>query len=246
MKTCLPCSGVLFTAGEANILIAPVAKGTQPQSISKRLTTPFTLLSPDGTLVEGKLLTLEHIPIASSTLSRAAGNNSVQPRSLELPLQRRLYLPILLEPLRLLRLYTLALLRLLLLLLLLPPAPQALPVMRLPPLPEGVSIDLHHGGFGQGVRADEFVIGRMEGDADDADFAGDALAAPGKVAAVEAEGAEFAVAAAGADEMDAFRADTRVRGLTPFLEGPAWFIYQISVMDGFWQERSGYAHLFLR
>ena len=58
--------------------------------------------------------------------------------------------------------------------------------MRLIPLAEGIGIDLDHGGLGEGVRADEFVVGRVEGDGNDTDFAGDALAAPGEVAGVDA------------------------------------------------------------
>jgi hypothetical protein len=80
---------------------------------------------------------------------------------------------------------------------------------------------LHNGGFGEGVGADELVVGRVESYDDDAHFAGDALAAPGEVAAVETEGAVFGVAAAGTDEMDAFVADTGVGWLTSLLEGSA-------------------------
>ena len=36
-------------------------------------------------------------------------------------------------------------------------------------------IDLNYSGFSEGVGADEFVIGRMEGDDDDADFASNSL-----------------------------------------------------------------------
>ena len=96
--------------------------------------------------------------------------------------------------------------------------------MRLPKLTERVGIDLHDGRFGQGIRAHELVVGRVEDDADDAHFACHALAAPGEVAGVETQGAEFAVAAAGAHEMDAFAADTGVGRLTTFLEGSVLLI----------------------
>jgi hypothetical protein len=89
-------------------------------------------------------------------------------------------------------------------------------------LTEGIGINLDHGGLGEGVRADEFVVGGVEGDGNDTDFAGDALTAPGEVAGVEAQGAEFAVAAAGADEMDTLGADTGVGRLATFLEGPVF------------------------
>ena len=58
----------------------------------------------------------------------------------------------------------------------------------------------------------------MECDGDDTHFARDAFTSPCEVAGVETEGAEFAVAAARADEMDAFAADTGVGRLATFLE----------------------------
>jgi len=93
--------------------------------------------------------------------------------------------------------------------------------MRLEPRAEGRGVNLHDGGAGQGVGAHELVIGRVEGDGDDADFARDAFGAPGEVAGVEAQGPVFLVAAAGADEVDAFGADARVGGLAAFFEGSA-------------------------
>ena len=91
--------------------------------------------------------------------------------------------------------------------------------MRLEPLPEGRSIDLNDGGFREGVGADELVIGRVEGHADDADLAGHAFGTPGEVAGVEAEGAKFVGAAADADHVDALVADTGVGWLTALFEG---------------------------
>ena len=199
-------------------------------------------LPPDSTLVERELLTLQNVPIAPTALPWTAGNNSVKTRSLELPLERRLDLPSLLETLLLLSLNTLALLSLLLLLPLLPAPPQALPVVRLIPLTEGIGIDLHNRRLGQSIRTHELIIRWMERDADDTDFARDALAAPGEVSGVETQGAEFAVAAAGADEMDALAADAGVGWLATFLEGPVLLIRNL--MDG--MGRSGYAYLFLR
>ena len=94
--------------------------------------------------------------------------------------------------------------------------------MRLIPLTEGIGIDLDDSGLGEGVRADELVVGGVERDGNDTDFAGDALAAPGEVAGVEAQGAEFAVPAAGAHEMDPLGADAGVGRLATFLEGPVF------------------------
>ena len=87
------------------------------------------------------------------------------------------------------------------------------------PLSERGGIDLDNSRLGEGIGADEFVIGGMERDDDDTDFSGDALGAPGKVAGVEAQGAVFGVAAAGANEMDTFVANTGVGWLAALLEG---------------------------
>ena len=91
--------------------------------------------------------------------------------------------------------------------------------MCLVPLTEGCSVDLDNGGFGKRVRADEFVVGRMEGYANDADFAGYAFGAPGKVAGIEAESTVFGVTTTRADEMDTFIANTGVGWLTALFKG---------------------------
>ena len=82
--------------------------------------------------------------------------------------------------------------------------------MRLVPLTERCSVDLDDGGFGERVRADEFVVRGMEGHANDADFAGYAFGAPRKVAGFKSEGTIFGVTTTGADKMDALGADTCV------------------------------------
>ena len=178
-------------------------------------------LLPNSSLVEDKLFALQHIPIHPSTLPRPRRHHRIQPPCLKLPLQRWIDLAHRGAPRRLLLLHTLALLCLVGLLVrlgLTSPA-QALPVVRLVPLAEGSGVDLDDGGFCERVCADELVVGRVEGDADDADLAGDAFGAPGEVARFEAEGAVFGVAAAGADKMDAFGAYAGVGGLAAFFEG---------------------------
>ena len=181
-------------------------------------------LSADSTLVERQLLALQDVAIDATALAGTAGNHSIQPRRLELPLERGLDLAPRRKALALLGLHTLALLHLLRglgALLLLPPAAQVLAVVGLVPLTERRGVDLHDGALGEGVGTDELVVGGVEGDADDADLAGDALAAPGEVAGVEAQATELAVAAAGADEVDALGADAGVGGLAALLEGSA-------------------------
>lgn len=91
--------------------------------------------------------------------------------------------------------------------------------MCLVPLAERCRVDLDDGGFGKRVRADEFVVRRMEGHANDANFAGYAFGAPGEVASFEAEAAVFGVTTTGADEMDTLSADTGVGWLAALLKG---------------------------
>jgi len=182
---------------------------------------PFAMtktLLPDGTLVECQLLALKNVSIAASTLARPGGDHGVETTCLELALQCSLNLSALLA-LSVLLVNAVALLLLSsCILLLLPPPAQAQAVVCFVPLSEGCGIDLDDRALGQGVCSDEFVVGRMERHADNTGLAGDGFGAPREVARVEAEGAELAVAATGADEMDALGADTGVGGLTTLLE----------------------------
>jgi hypothetical protein len=52
----------------------------------------------------------------------------------------------------------------------------------------------------------------------DANFAGNSLGAPGKVAGIDAEGAVFLIAAASAHEMDTLSSNAGVGWLTTFLK----------------------------
>jgi hypothetical protein len=88
------------------------------------------------------------------------------------------------------------------------------------PLPEGSGIDLDNGGAGQGVGTDKLVVGGVVDDTDDTGLLGDTLRTPGEVAGIETEGAELAVAAAGADEVDTLSANTGVGRLAALLESP--------------------------
>jgi hypothetical protein len=179
-------------------------------------------LLPDSTLVESQLLALENVAIATTALSRSRRDNSEQTTSLKLLLQNTLNLASGSKTICLLLLHALALLFLtnvdFLSSLLLSPTTQALSVMCFVPLSEWCCVDLDHGTLGQSVGTDEFVVGRMEGDADDTSLAGDSFATPREIAGVETKGAELAVTATSANEMDALCPDTGVRGLTALLE----------------------------
>ena len=90
--------------------------------------------------------------------------------------------------------------------------------MCLVPLAERSGVDLHNGGFSEGVGADEFVVRRVERHGYDTNFAGYAFRAPGEVAGFETQGTVFGVPSSSTDEMDAFGADSGVGCLAAFLE----------------------------
>ena len=91
--------------------------------------------------------------------------------------------------------------------------------MCLVPLTERCGVDLDDGGFGKRVCANEFVVRRMEGHADDADFAGYAFRTPGEISRFEAESTVFGVTTTGADEMDTLSANTGIGWLAALLKG---------------------------
>ena len=77
---------------------------------------------------------------------------------------------------------------------------------------------MDYGGFGEGICADQLVVGRMEGYDDDTDFASDTLRTPREIARVKAEGTVFCITATGTDEMNTLGSDTGVGWLTAFLK----------------------------
>ncbi|KAI9158350.1 GTPase-activating protein GYP5 [Paramyrothecium foliicola] len=175
-------------------------------------------------LVESKLLTLKDITVAATGLTGTAGDDGVQATGLELLLNSGLDLALGGEALGLLLLDGLALLDLLGVLAilgglgLLASTANALAVVGLVPLTERGGVNLDDGALGQGVGADEFVVGRVVGDGDDTGLAGAALGGPGEVTGVETEGTELLVAAAGADGVNALGADTGVGTLATGFE----------------------------
>lgn len=171
-------------------------------------------------LVESEFLALEDVSVAAAGLAGTAGDDGEEATGLELLLDGVLNLALGGEALGLLLLDRLGALDLLLLdaLGLLAAAADGLAVVGLVPLAEGGGVDLDDGAAGQGVGADQLVVGRVVGDGDDARLAGAALRGPGKVARVEAQGAVLVVAAAGADGVDTLGADTGVGALAASLE----------------------------
>jgi hypothetical protein len=179
-------------------------------------------LLPEETLVEGELLALEDVSVAATALAGARGDNGEDTTGLELPLKRGLDLAGRLEAVGLLLLDAVRLLLFLLLLarLGLPLAAERLTVVGLEPHTEGSGIDLDDGGLGEGVGADELVVGGVVDDTDDTALLSDALGAPREVARVETQSTELAVAATGADKMDTLSANTGIGGLATLLESP--------------------------
>lgn len=175
-------------------------------------------------LVEGKLIAFENVAVAATRLAGAAGDDGVEAAGLELllnggfDLARSLKAGGLLLLHRVARLGLFQILALLGSLGLLAPTADALAVMGLVPLPEGVGVNLDDGAARQGVGADELIVGGVVGDGDDARLAGAALRGPGEVAGIETQGAELVVAAAGADRVDTLGADARVGTLAASLE----------------------------
>ncbi len=114
-------------------------------------------------LVEGELLTLQDVTVATAGLAGTAGDNGVQATGLELLLESGIDLAGGGEAGSLLLLDRLGLLDLLngLALLLLATAAEGGTVVSLVPLTERRSVDLDDGGLGQGVGADKLVVGRV-------------------------------------------------------------------------------------
>lgn len=172
------------------------------------------------TLVEGKLLTLEDVAIAATALAGTRGNDGVQTTGLELLLKSGVDLAVGGVAGGLLLLDGLALLDLFLGLaaLLLSATTDGLAVVGLVPLTEGGGVDLDDSGLGQGVGADQLVVGRVVGHSNDTGLASGTLGGPGKVTAVQAQGTVLVVAAAGADDVDALGTDTGLRRLAAGFE----------------------------
>ncbi len=74
------------------------------------------------------------------------------------------------------------------------------------------------GRSGEGVCSDQLVIGRVEGDDDHTDLAGNTLRSPGEVTSFETKGTELAVATTGTDKMDSLGSDTGVGFLSAGFE----------------------------
>lgn len=125
-------------------------------------------------MVECQLLTLQDVSVATTALARSGRHNGEETTGLELLLQRWLDLSSL-QAVGVLLLHALAWLLLFSwsIGLCLSPSAQVGAVVCLVPLSERRSVDLDNGGFGECVCSDKLVVGRMEGDTDDTDFAGD-------------------------------------------------------------------------
>lgn len=183
-------------------------------------------LLPDRTLVESQLLSLQNVTIRTTALAGPGRDDGVQTTGLELALQRRLDLAVGGVSRGLLLLNALALLGLggtsaLSTSLLLASATQRLAVVRLVPLSERRSVDLHHGRLGQRVGPDQLVVRRVVHHPDHAGLARNPLGSPREVARVQTQRAVLGVTTPGPHKVDALGADTRVGRLTTLLEGSA-------------------------
>lgn len=178
----------------------------------------FFRLLADSLLVESKLLTLQNVTVTAAGLAGARGNNGEKTTGLELALDSRLSLTGVGEAGSLLLGDGGGLLLLGSLSLLLASTADGLTVVSLVPLTEGGSVNLDNGRLGQGVCADQLVVGGVEGHSNDTGLAGDTLGAPREVTGLETETTELLVTTTGADKVDALGANTGVGGLTTLLE----------------------------
>jgi len=187
--------------------------------LSHNTLTTSTLL-PNGSLVEGQFVTLENVTINTTALARSRADDSKQSSGLKLSLQSRLDLSALLQSVLTLGCDGLADLLVLdgLALLTRSLSANGGAVVGLVPGTERCSVDLDDGRAGEGVGADEFVVGGVESDDNHTDLAGDALRSPREVAAFDSQGSVLGVSATGAYEMDSLVADTGVGWLTALLE----------------------------
>jgi hypothetical protein len=176
-------------------------------------------------LVESQLLTLQDVTVTAAGLTGTAGDDGVQTTGLELLLNSGLDLAgggeagslLLLDRVALLDLLN-GLLALLGGLGLLASTTDGLAVVGLVPLSEGSSVDLDNGAAGQGVGADQLVVGRVVGDGNDTGLAGGALGGPGEVTGVETQGTVLVVATTSADGVDSLGTNLGVGTLATSLE----------------------------
>lgn len=118
--------------------------------------------------------------------------------------------------------------------------------MGLVPLSEGGGIDLHDGGLGEGVGSDELVVRGVVGDHDHTDLTGNALGSPREVAGLEAQGAELAVTATRADEVDSLGPDTGARLLSAGFESALLPCKSLSFQVGTYASEGTWAFYYAR
>ena len=196
-------------------------------------------------------MTFQDIPVCTSTLARSGADNSEEPAGLELLDESRVqhtrfdvfflgFLEGFLLGEGVLGLYLGEWLFLLLL-------AEFDAVVPLVPDFEGGRVDLDDSAQCERIGADQLIVGSVVHDVEDSRLASDAFAAPGVVAAVEAQSSEFEVASAAPDSVDALGAQASVGGLASLLEGTLFLVdghspaRQAALVSGV----SGYAHLLM-
>lgn len=177
-------------------------------------------LLADGTLVEGKLLTLEDVAITATALAGTRRDDGVDTAGLELLGHDGGDLDGGSGTGSLLLLNRVALL-LGLLLGLGRTTAKAQTVVSLIPLTERSTVDLDNRRLGQGVGPDKLVVGRVVDDTHDTGLPGDTLGAPGEVTGVQTKSTELAVTTTGPDKTDPLGTDPGVGGLAALLESSA-------------------------
>lgn len=94
-----------------------------------------------------------------------------------------------------------------------------LTIVALPPLTEGRSINLHNGTSDESLGAHQLIIAGIIDDVNETSLASDGLTTPAEVAAIQAKGTVFKIAATDANQVDALgTGQLGVSGLATQLE----------------------------
>jgi len=175
------------------------------------------------TLVELELGTLQDVTIAATGLARAGSDAGHQTTAVELLLEMRVQLLVLLVLGLLVLQLGLGVTRLLLLGLSLGAGlllTQGHAVVLQVPLTERSGIDQNNGVLNQSLGADQLVVGGVVDDVSDADLAGAVLGTPGEVALIQAQRTVLGVTTTSADGLDAGGTEVGLGGRAAHLELP--------------------------
>lgn len=171
------------------------------------------LLGSQSSQVEGQLLALQNVAVASARLAGSRRNTGVQSTSSELVLNRRLNVgrtssgsQLLLNLLGSLHFLLVGLLT------------QNLTVVSLEPLSERSSIDLNNSRLGQCVSSNQLVVGRVVHNTSDSGLLGHTLGSPREVTGLNSQRSELLVTTSGSNSVNSLSSNLGVSRLSAQLE----------------------------